>query len=204
MYKTCTFLLISLFTLFIVSCKNEVKDQENTSTEKTEITEVKKAEKKELTADDVERINSVMSRLMATPELKKYTSFVVTAGLTEVLAQQKGPYTVLAPSNAAFDSLDVEKTNFYLNPKNKEKLVNLLKSHIVEGNIDSAVMLQDIKKHSGRLMMKTLSGGSLTASTKQMDIVITDEKGNKALIVKSDINGSNGVIHVLNAVLNVD
>lgn len=204
MYKTCTFLLISLFTLFIVSCKNEVKDQENTSTEKTEITEVKKAEKKELTADDFERINSVMSRLMATPELKKYTSFVVTAGLTEVLAQQKGPYTVLAPSNAAFDSLDVEKTNFYLNPKNKEKLVNLLKSHIVEGNIDSAVMLQDIKKHSGRLMMKTLSGGSLTASTKQMDIVITDEKGNKALIVKSDINGSNGVIHVLNAVLNVD
>lgn len=204
MTKYNAILFISVCMILLGSCKNEEKEEKSDVQVETEAPVVKRAEKKELTPQDVERINSVMTRLMSTPELKKYSSFLVTAGLTEALSDQAGPFTVLAPSNAAFDSLDAERRNFYLNPKNREELVKLLNSHIVEGNLDSATMLQDIKNHSGKLMLKTRAGGSLTASTKNMDIIISDGNGKKAVMVKSDINGSNGVVHVIDAVLNTN
>ncbi len=204
MTKYNAFLLISVFMLLLGSCKNEEKEQKPETLVQTDVPIVKRAEKRDLTPEDVERINSVMTRLMSTPELKKYSSFLVTAGLTEELSNQAGPFTILAPSDAAFDSLDVEKRKFYLNPKNKEDLVRLLNSHIVEGNLDSSTLLQDIKSHSGKLMLKTRAGGSLTASTRNLDIIISDGNGEKAVMVKSDINGSNGVVHVIDAVLNTN
>ncbi|MBT0609086.1 fasciclin domain-containing protein [Aequorivita echinoideorum] len=196
-------LLVFILVTSAFSCKNDVKDETPTSQEDT--TQVPpKAEKKELTEKDVSQINSVMSRLMSAEESKKYTSFLVSAGLTEVLSNEAGPFTILAPANEAFDSLAPEKMQFLLNPANKENLSKLLKSHIVEGKYDSATMVQSIKKNSGKLMLKTLDGSSLTASTRDMDIIITDQKGTKAVMIKSDINGSNGVVHVISKVLNVN
>jgi uncharacterized surface protein with fasciclin (FAS1) repeats len=123
--------------------------------------------------------------------------------MSSLLSDQKGPFTVFAPTNTSFDSLNIEQKKFYYNPNNKEALTTLIKSHIVEGNFDSATIVQEVNK-KGKLKLKTLAGGNLIATKKGMDILISDGKGEKAVLQKSDIQGSNGVVHVIDAILNME
>ncbi len=205
MQKLFTFLLISTFTFLIVSCKNETKTDkaDNANAEVAEKSAVKRAEKRELTQADIEEINSVMSRVMTDPSLKKYASYVVTAGLADMLSTGKGPYTVFAPSSAALESFTVEKKRFYATPENKVKLEEMLKSHIIEGTMDKENLLKAINK-SGKAKLKTLAGVTLTASKVGDDIVISDGKGGKATILKDGILGSNGVVFVVDGVMNAN
>ncbi|UAB81383.1 fasciclin domain-containing protein [Marixanthomonas sp. SCSIO 43207] len=199
---TQLFFSVLVFSSFI-ACKNDKKE-----TIKVEDEIIKEAPqkvqqvKKELTVEEKERLNSVMSKLMVTGETKNYASALVTTGLTEMLSKNEGPYTIFAPSNAAFDSIPAEKKKNLLNVKNKEALSTLLKNHMVEGDIASSALLQ--KGKGGSNTLKTLGGKTLTVVKSGMDIMIEDENGNKALVGKSDINGSNGVVHVLDKVLFVD
>ena len=199
---TRLFFSVLVFSSFI-ACKNDKKE-----TIKVEDEIIKEAPqkvqqvKKELTVEEKERLNSVMSKLMVTGETKNYASALVTTGLTEMLSKNEGPYTIFAPSNAAFDSIPAEKKKNLLNVKNKEALSTLLKNHMVEGDIASSALLQ--KGKGGLNTLKTLGGKTLTVVKSGMDIMIEDENGNKALVGKSDINGSNGVVHVLDKVLFVD
>lgn len=199
---TQLFFSVLVFSSFI-ACKNDKKE-----TIKVEDEIIKEAPqkvqqvKKELTVEEKERLNSVMSKLMVTGETKNYASALVTTGLTEMLSKNEGPYTIFAPSNAAFDSIPAEKKKNLLNVKNKEALSTLLKNHMVEGDVASSALLQ--KGKGGSNTLKTLGGKTLTVVKSGMDIMIEDENGNKALVGKSDINGSNGVVHVLDKVLFVD
>lgn len=199
---TQLFFSVLVFSSFF-ACKNDKKE-----TIKVEDEIIKEAPqkvqqvKKELTVEEKERLNSVMSKLMVTGETKNYASALVTTGLTEMLSKNEGPYTIFAPSNAAFDSIPAEKKKNLLNVKNKEALSTLLKNHMVEGDVASSALLQ--KGKGGSNTLKTLGGKTLTVVKSGMDIMIEDENGNKALVGKSDINGSNGVVHVLDKVLFVD
>ncbi|SRX54076.1 fasciclin domain-containing protein [Aequorivita sp. CIP111184] len=205
MQKLSTFLLISTFTFLIVSCKNEAKTEkmENANVEVAEKAVVKRAEKRDLTAADIEEINSVMSRVMTTPELKKYASYIVTAKLADMLSTGKGSYTVFAPSNAAIESLTVKQKKFYATPENIAKLEEMVKSHIVEGTMDKENLLKAIDKN-GKVKLKTLGGITLTASRAGDNISISDAKGGKVSIVKEDILGSNGVVFVVDGVMNAN
>jgi len=138
---------------------------------------------------------------MVTPELKKFVSMIVTTGLANMLIQQEGAYTILAPSDAALAALDKTKMDFLLNQKNKDALIKLVNSHIVVGVLDSASIVQNIKKGNGSYKIITLSGVTYTATKEGSNIVITDVNEVKAVVGKSDIIGSNGVLHVLDAVL---
>ena len=119
-----------------------------------------------------------------------------------MLSKNKGPYTIFAPTTIAFDSLNIEKRKEILNPKNKEKLSKVIKNHIVEGEVNSSELLQKTKGSANTL--KTLGGASLTITKQGSDIVITDGSGAKAVLGKSDIEGSNGVVHVIDKVLSLD
>ena len=136
---------------------------------------------------------------MITGETKTFASALVSTGLTDMLSKNKGPYTIFAPTTIAFDSLDIEKKREILNPKNKEKLSALLKNHIVEGKVSSSELLQKSKGSSNTL--KTLGGKTFTVAKQGSDLVITDGNGAKAVLGKSDIEGSNGVVHVIDEVL---
>jgi len=203
MQKPITFLALLMIFCLLISCKNESgSDKEiNETTEIAEKPVVKRAEKRNLTPEDIEKINSVMARISVEPELKKMASYTVSAGLTDILSNDKGPYTVFAPSNAAFESLTVEKRNYYSNPDNKGKLEELLKSHMVEGNMDRETLLQSINK-SGKASLKTLGGNTLTATKSGDQITISDGKGVKVKVIKGSIVGSNGVIYVIDGLLN--
>jgi len=134
---------------------------------------------------------------------KDHTTLVAAvkaADLVETL-QSKGPFTVFAPTNAAFDKLPMGTVETLLKPENKKMLQTVLTYHVVAGKMNAADIVMAITKGNGKAMMKTVSGGTLTAWMKGKKLYITDEKGGMSLVTIADVNQSNGVIHVVNAVL---
>ncbi|NRS88927.1 putative surface protein with fasciclin (FAS1) repeats [Flavobacterium sp. 7E] len=134
---------------------------------------------------------------------KDHTTLVAAvkaADLVETL-QGMGPFTVFAPTNAAFDMLPAGTVETLLKPKNKKMLQTILTYHVVSGKMNAVDIAKAIKEGNGKAMLKTVSGGTLTAWMKGKKLYITDEKGGMAEVTIADVNQSNGVIHVVNAVL---
>jgi uncharacterized surface protein with fasciclin (FAS1) repeats len=125
---------------------------------------------------------------------------VKAAGLVDTL-KGKGPFTVFAPTNAAFAALPPGTVDTLLKPENKATLTKILTYHVVAGDLDSAALMKAIAAGGGKAMLKTVSGGTLTAMKSGNGISITDEKGGVATVTIADVKQSNGVIHVVNKVL---
>jgi uncharacterized surface protein with fasciclin (FAS1) repeats len=135
---------------------------------------------------------------------KAHTTLVAAvkaAGLVETL-QSKGPFTVFAPVNDAFENLPVGTVETLLKPENKATLTKVLTYHVVAGKMNFDDIAKAIKAGGGKAVMKTVSGGTLTAMMNGMhNITLKDEGGNMANITTYDVNQSNGVIHVIDAVV---
>lgn len=134
---------------------------------------------------------------------KAHTTLVAavkTAGLVETL-QSAGPFTVFAPTNDAFAKLPAGTVESLLKPENKAKLTKILTYHVVAGNLDAAAVIAAIKAGKGKAAVKTVSGGTLTASLKDGKVIITDENGGIATVVAADLKAGNGVVHVIDTVV---
>ncbi len=134
---------------------------------------------------------------------KDHTTLVTAvkaAGLVETL-QGKGPFTVFAPTNSAFDMLPAGTVDTLVKPENKAMLTKILTYHVVAGNMDSKKIMKAIKKGDGKAMFKTVAGGMLTASMDGNDLILTDEKGGKSKVTIANVKQSNGVIHVVDTIL---
>lgn len=125
---------------------------------------------------------------------------VKAAGLVDTL-KGPGPFTVFAPTNSAFSALPAGTVDTLLKPENKGALTGVLTYHVVPGRVDAATLSQQIRAGGGKAMLKTASGGTLTASMRGNDVVVTDAKGNAAVVTTADVYQSNGVIHVVDKVL---
>lgn len=125
---------------------------------------------------------------------------VKAAGLVETL-QGAGPFTVFAPTNAAFDLLPAGTVSTLLKPENKATLSAVLTYHVVAGKFDAKSVLGLIKKGNGKAMIPTVQGGMLTATTDGKSVMLTDEKGGMATVTIADVFQSNGVIHVIDHVV---
>ncbi|MFV8343302.1 fasciclin domain-containing protein [Flavobacterium sp. XS2P39] len=125
---------------------------------------------------------------------------VKAAGLVETL-QSKGPFTVFAPTNEAFDKLPKGTVETLLKPENLKMLQTILTYHVVAGKMNAAAIAKVIKMGKGKATLKTVSGGTLTAWMKGKDLYISDENRNKAKVTIANVNQSNGVIHVIDAVV---
>ncbi|HEV2487952.1 MAG TPA: fasciclin domain-containing protein [Terracidiphilus sp.] len=125
---------------------------------------------------------------------------VKAAGLVDTL-QGPGPFTVFAPVNAAFDKLPAGTVDTLLKPENKDQLVKVLTYHVVAGKISSSDLVKMIKKGHGKAELKTVEGGTLTASLEDGKVMLTDEKGGMATVTIADVYQSNGAIHVIDSVL---
>jgi uncharacterized surface protein with fasciclin (FAS1) repeats len=134
---------------------------------------------------------------------------VKAAGLVPTL-KGRGPFTVFAPTNAAFDKLPAGTVDTLLKPENKEMLTKVLTYHVVAGKYDGKKLMSLIKKGGGTATLKTVSGGTLTAMMgpdMMMDgkmtktIVLRDEKGGTSNVTIGDVYQSNGIIHVVDTVL---
>jgi uncharacterized surface protein with fasciclin (FAS1) repeats len=125
---------------------------------------------------------------------------VKAAGLVDTLSS-KGPFTVFAPTNAAFDRLPAGTVDTLLKPENKAMLSKVLTYHVLSGKYDSEALAKLIKKGHGKAQLKTVSGDILTAMMSGDNIVLRDEKGGTSMVTIANVYQSNGVIHVVNAVL---
>ena len=134
---------------------------------------------------------------------KDHTTLVAAvkaADLVETL-QSKGPFTVFAPTNAAFDKLPKGTVETLLKPENLKTLQSILTYHVLAGKFSAADLAKKIKAGNGKATLKTVSGGILVASIKGKSIILTDEKGSVSTVTIADVNQSNGVIHVVDTVV---
>jgi len=134
---------------------------------------------------------------------KDHTTLVAAvkaAGLVETL-MSAGPFTVFAPTNAAFEKLPAGTVETLVKPENKKLLQTILTYHVVAGKMNAKDIAAAIKKGNGRAVLTTVSGGKLTAWMQGSDVYITDENGASAKVTITDVNQSNGVIHVIDAVV---
>lgn len=134
---------------------------------------------------------------------KDHTTLVAAvqaAGLVETL-QGQGPFTVFAPTNAAFDKLPAGTVDNLLKPENKGTLTAVLTYHVVAGKLDAKELMKLVKKGNGTAELKTVQGGRLWVMQTDKGVSIKDEKGNIANVTIKDVYQSNGVIHVIDGVL---
>jgi len=134
---------------------------------------------------------------------KDHTTLVAAvkaAGLVETL-QSKGPFTVFAPTNAAFDKLPKGTVETLVKPENKATLTKVLTYHVLAGAYDSRAIAAAIKAGNGTAVFTTVQGGKLKAMMSGKNLVLVDEKGNKSVVTIADVYQSNGVIHVIDTVV---
>ena len=134
---------------------------------------------------------------------KDHTTLVAAvkaAGLVETL-KGPGPFTVFAPTNAAFAALPAGTVDSLLKPESKAALTKVLTYHVVAGKVDAAALGKAITAGGGKAMLKTVSGGTLTATASGGKVMVMDESGGSATVTTADVMQSNGVIHVVDKVL---
>lgn len=180
--KMKTFRILSLTlataaTTFLASCGGAPKEEtvEETTVEVVEET-------------PAEAPKTVVDIAVGSPDHTTLVAAVTAAGLVETLSGT-GPFTIFAPTNAAFAALPAGTVDNLLKPESKDKLTSVLTYHVVAGN----VMAADL---SDGQVVKTLNGQDLTVSIKDGKVMI-----NGATVTAADLAGSNGVIHVVDAVL---
>ena len=142
----------------------------------------------------------VVDIAISSPDHTTLVAAVKAAGLVETL-KGDGPFTVFAPTNAAFMKLPAGTVDTLLKPENKEKLAGILTYHVVSGNLDANAVVAAIKSGKGKVVLTTVNGAKLTASMDKTKVKLTDENGNSAYVTATDLKGSNGVVHVIDSVL---
>ena len=134
---------------------------------------------------------------------KDHSTLVVAVKAADLVStlQGKGPFTVFAPTNEAFGKLPKGTVENLLKTENKATLAKILTYHVVAGNLDAAAVVKAIKDGNGKVTLKTVSGGTLTASLKNGKVILTDEKGGIETVTATDLKAGNGVVHVIDTVL---
>jgi uncharacterized surface protein with fasciclin (FAS1) repeats len=185
--------LVGLASIAVVSalavgaCSSDNKASDTT----TSTTAAPSAPTTTATAADASATQTIVDVAAANPDFSTLVSAVKAAGLAETLSGA-GPFTVFAPTNAAFDKLPAGTVASLLKPENKQKLADILTYHVVSGK----VMAADVTPGK----VTTVNGSDFTVAVGD-GVTITDGQGSTANVVKTDVTASNGVIHVIDAVL---
>lgn len=134
---------------------------------------------------------------------KDFSTLVAALTAADLVSalQADGPFTVFAPTNAAFAKVDAATLASLLKPENKAALSNILTYHVVAGKLDAKAVLAALKKGKGKVELKALNGQTLTVMQKDGKIWLKDQNNNYSEITTTDVMGSNGVIHVIDSVV---
>ncbi|MDQ3472126.1 MAG: fasciclin domain-containing protein [Acidobacteriota bacterium] len=132
-----------------------------------------------------------------------HTTLVAAVKAADLVATLKGegPFTVFAPTNAAFEKLPAGTVETLVQPENKAMLTKILTYHVLAGKFDSNAIAKRIKAGRGSASFKTVSGDTLTARMHGNSLVLRDEKGGSSTVSIANVYQSNGVIHVVDTVL---
>ncbi|OWK29014.1 fasciclin domain-containing protein [Sphingomonas mucosissima] len=143
---------------------------------------------------------TIVENAAALPDLSTLVAAVKAAGLVNTL-NGAGPFTVFAPTNAAFDALPAGTVDTLLKPANKQQLTSVLTYHVVAGRVTAADLARQITAGGGTATLTTVQGAQLKASLSGSNVILTDAAGGTATVTTADVPQSNGVVHVINKVL---
>lgn len=152
-----------------------------------------------LTATFAQKKN-VVEIAMGSEDHTTLVAAVKAADLAGTL-QGDGPFTIFAPTNAAFEKLPDGTVAALLKPEAKSTLTDILTYHVVSGKFKAKDVAKAIKKGDGEAELEMLNGDKIVAFTKGKDVYIRDEKGNEAKVTAVDLKGTNGIIHVIDSVI---
>ncbi|HMQ06691.1 MAG TPA: fasciclin domain-containing protein [Saprospiraceae bacterium] len=144
--------------------------------------------------------NDVVDIAISSDDHSTLVAAVRAAGLVEVL-KGEGPFTIFAPTNAAFAKLPQGTVSTLLQPENKDALTGILTYHVVAGKLDASNVLKAIHDNNGSIELKTINGAKFTAKLWEGNVVLKDGQGNKAIVIATDLIGTNGIIHVIDSVI---
>lgn len=145
-------------------------------------------------------VTDIVDIAIGSPDHTTLVAAVQAADLVETL-KGAGPFTVFAPTDAAFQALPAGTVDTLLKPESKSQLTEVLTYHVVAGRVDAASLTALIEAGNGRADVTTIQGGTLVAQVNGGGVTLTDANGNTARVTATDLAGSNGVIHVIDAVV---
>ncbi len=175
------FALIIGGIFWVTSSNDEGSSDSATSTEVNEVDE------------QATQSQDIVALAIATPDLSTLVTAVQAADLVETL-RGEGPFTVFAPTNAAFEALPSGTLDTLLQPENQAQLQAVLTYHVVAGE----VMSSDL---SDGQVVETVQGNSLTVSIRDGNVYLQDATGNEVQVVTADVKASNGVVHLIDGVV---
>lgn len=195
--------VLALSAIVFTSCEDgKKKEQEEKEKERMEQMEAERQAEMEAEKEKMEmESNSIAAKAMETDTLSTLVSALKAAELAEMFKTEEGPFTVFAPHNGAFNNVDKATLETLMKPENKENLANVLKYHVVSGEVTSQQLVKMIQDNDGKYEISTVGGGKLVATLDGEKVILTDENGKKATVVTADVDASNGVVHVIDAVV---
>jgi uncharacterized surface protein with fasciclin (FAS1) repeats len=183
---------LAVVALVMASCVDgKKKDEMVDATDSTEVA-----------VDSTEAVaaTTIVDVAAGNPDFSTLVAAVQAAGLVETLSGD-GPFTVFAPTNAAFDKLPAGTVDGLLKPENVEKLKGLLTYHVLAGKFDAAAVTDAITQGKGKYTVTTVQGQKIDLSIKDGKVVLTDANGKTSTVVAADVAASNGVIHAIDSVV---
>jgi uncharacterized surface protein with fasciclin (FAS1) repeats len=144
--------------------------------------------------------NGIVDIALGSEQFSTLVSALSAAELVGAL-KGEGPFTVFAPTNAAFGKLPGGTVESLLKPENRKALRNVLTYHVISGSFDSKTLLNAIESNGGKLQLKSLNGGRLSIALAGEQVCLTDERGNRSMISMADVKADNGYIHVIDTVV---
>ena len=183
----------ALVAITMTSCGEKKKDATTDATT-TDTTQVA------MDTTAVEKPTTIVDVAAGNPDFSTLVAAVKAAGLVETLSSE-GPFTVFAPTNAAFEKLPKGTVEDLLKPENVEKLKGILTYHVVSGKFDAATVTDAITKGKGKYTVTTVQGGKIDLSLKDGKVVLTDANGKTSTVAMADVAASNGVIHAIDSVV---
>ena len=143
---------------------------------------------------------TIVDAAVANPDFSTLVTAVQAAGLAETLSST-GPFTVFAPTNAAFAKLPAGTVDNLVQPAQRETLTSILTYHVVSGRVTAADLIAQIQAGGGTATLTTVQGATLTARLQGSSVVLTDAAGGTSTVTATDVAASNGLIHVIDTVL---
>lgn len=181
--------------LILASCGQEKKGTEKTDSAYADT---------EMSAEAPEVVEQATPTIVGVAAGNENFSTLVAAvkgaDLVETL-NSAGPFTVFAPTNAAFAKLPKETVPTLLKVENKKQLTNILTYHVVSGKFMAADVVKAIKAGNGSFSTKTVMGENITLMLEGENVVIKDASGGQSVIIMTDVAASNGVIHAIDSVI---
>jgi uncharacterized surface protein with fasciclin (FAS1) repeats len=151
-------------------------------------------------SENIEGSKTIVGVAASNENFTTLVAAVKAADLVDVL-NGDGPFTVFAPTNDAFAKLPEGTVSNLLKKENKRTLTSVLTYHVVSGSFTATDVVTAIKKNSGKFVIPTVQGGTITASLSNGNVILTDMNGNTSTVIITDVKASNGVIHAIDSVV---